>query len=248
MTHMMKVLRIGVPLLLASAVCAFAGQKKQTRPATGPARQATNADLVAAWEKDSGRPVLQRRNPRYQIERGDVMELNFPLSPEFNQTPTVQPDGYISLLGAGDLHVEGLTVPELRESLRGVYANILRDPVITVVLKDFEKPYFVASGEVVRPGKYDLRGYTTATQAVAMAGGFSDSAKHSEVLLFRRVFNDWVEVKKVNLKKMLQARQLGEDVALEPGDLLYVPKSTIGKIRRYLPTQSMGMYVSPQGL
>ena len=141
------------------------------------------------------------------------MELNFPLSPEFNQTPTVQPDGYISLLGAGDLHVEGLTVPELRESLRGVYANILRDPVITVVLKDFEKPYFVASGEVVRPGKYDLRGYTTATQAVAMAGGFSDSAKHSEVLLFRRVSNDWEEVKKVNLKKMRQAERTSLDEA-----------------------------------
>jgi len=249
MNSMTKVLRIGVAVIWASGVWAFGGQERHTRLAASPAPQQTrNADLVAAWEKDSGRPALQRRNPRYQIEYGDVIELNFPFTSEFNQTVTVQPDGYISLIGAGDLHVEGQTTPELRDRLREVYGNILHDPVITVTLKEFEKPYFVAAGEVTKPGKYDLRGFTTATQAVAMAGGFNDQAKHSRVLLFRRASNNWVEVKKLNLKKLLQAENLSEDMALQPGDMLFVPKSTIGKIRRYLPTQAVSMYVNPAGL
>jgi len=83
---------------------------------------------------------------------------------------------------------------------------------------------------------------------VAMAGGFNDLAKHSQVLLFRRSSNNWVEVKKLNLKKLLHAENLSEDVALQPGDMLFVPKSTIGKIRRYLPTQAVSMYVNPAGL
>ena len=171
MNSMTKVLRIGVAVIWASGVWAFGGQDRHTRLAATPAQQQTNAGLVAAWEKDAGRPALQRRNPRYQIEYGDVIELNFPFTSDFNQTVTVQPDGYISLIGAGDLHVEGQTTPELRDRLREVYGNILHDPVITVTLKEFEKPYFVAAGEVTKPGKYDLRGFTTATQAVAMAGG-----------------------------------------------------------------------------
>ena len=94
--------------------------------------------------------------------------------------------------------MEGQTVPELTETLRLAYGKILHDPLISVVLKDFEKPYFIADGQVGRPGKYELRGDTTLTQAIAMAGGFQDSAKHSQVLLFRRVDSDWVSAKIIN--------------------------------------------------
>jgi polysaccharide export outer membrane protein len=93
----------------------------------------------------------------------DILDLNFPFTPEFNQTVTVQPDGYITLRAVGDLHVEGQTVPEVTQSLRTAYGKILRDPVITIALKDFDKPYFIVSGEVARPGKFDLRSDTTVT-------------------------------------------------------------------------------------
>src|SRR5205807_719649 len=107
---------------------------------------------------------------------------NFELSPEFNQTAvTVQPDGFISLRAVGDIKVDGQTVPVLTQTLKTAYSKILHDPIISVVLKDFEKPYFIADGQLGRPGKYDLRGSVTLTEAIAMAGGFNDSAKHSQV-------------------------------------------------------------------
>src|ERR1017187_8014652 len=134
---------------------------------------------------------FQQRSPRYKLEFGDQFDVAFELSPEFNQTVTVQPDGYITLRGGGDVHVAGQTVPELTETLRRAYGKILNDPLISVILKDFEKPYFIADGQIGRPGKYELRGDTTLTQAIAMAGGFQDSAKHSQVLLFRHVNSDW---------------------------------------------------------
>lgn len=180
-------------------------------------------------------PVLQHRSPRYLVQRGDVLSLDFPFTPEFNDTVTVQPDGYIGLRGVGDIYVEGKTLPELNESLRAAYAKILHDPVITVSLKDFEKPYFIAFGEVEKPGKYELRGETTLTQGVAMAGGFTEKSKHSQVLLFRRVSNDWAEVKKFNLKHMLRAANLQEDLQLRPGDMLFVPKNTVSKVLQFVP-------------
>jgi polysaccharide export outer membrane protein len=196
-------------------------------------------------QKATGHPGLKQRNPRYQLCKNDVLELNLPMTPEFNQTVTVQPDGYITLLGAGDLHVEGQTIPELIQSVRSAYRGTLHDPVITIHLKDFEKPYFIAGGEVGHPGKYDLRGDITVVEAVAVAGGFTESSKHSHVWVFRRVSNDWVETKELNVKKMLNAGNLSEDMHLHPGDMLYVPKSTIGKIRRYLPVASLGTYINP---
>ncbi len=230
-------------VLLAAALCAYAGQDNQAAITSN--RQPAGEIVNKIDETEAGRPVLQRRNPRYQIGRGDVLDLNFPFVPDFNQSVTVQPDGYITLRGLGDLHVEGQTAPELTQSLRAAYSKILHEPVITVDLKDFEKPYFVAFGEVVKPGKYDLRGDTTVTQGLAIAGGLNDEAKRSQVLLFRRVSNDWTEVKKVNVKQLLQAQNLQEDLHLQPGDMLFVPKNLVGKMKRFIPTSSVGTYLRP---
>lgn len=191
-------------------------------------------------------PKPRTRNPRYRIEPDDILELAFRYTPEFDQEVTVQPDGYVQLKGISvDVHVQGQTVPEVIDTLKRAYAGILHDPVISVVLRDFEKPYFIASGQVGKPGKYDLRGSTSATQAVAIAGGFVDFAKSKQVLLFRRYNDDTVEVKVLNLKRVLKNKDMREDVMLEPGDMLYVPKTPMAAIDRFLPRSSLGTYFSP---
>jgi len=158
----------------------------------------------------------------------------------------VQPDGYITLRGIGDLQVAGRTMPELTQLLRNAYAHILHEPLINVVLKDFEKPYFVADGQVGRPGKYDLRGDTTLTQAIAMSGGFLDSAKHSQVLLFRRAPDGWFSAQIFDVKKMEKQGNLDEDPHLHPGDMLFVPKNRFSKIKPFLPGYSVGTIMQPR--
>lgn len=196
-----------------------------------------------AAKSSGGSQGFQTRTPRYKIAPGDSFDVNFELSPEFNQSAvSVQPDGYVTLRGVGDVKVKGLTVPELTQKIRAAYGKILNDPVVSVILKDFEKPYFVADGQVSKPGKYDLRGSVTLTQAVAIAGGFTDSAKHSQVLLFRRVSDQWTEAKIFNLKKMEKSGNLKEDPLLHPGDMLFVPKNFLSKIDHYIPTSSMGTF------
>jgi len=188
---------------------------------------------------------FQERNPRYALRKGDSFDVDFAFSPEFNQTVVVQPDGFITLRGAGSLHVEGQTIPELTETIKKAYASILHNPVVTVALKDFEKPYFIAAGQVGKPGKYDLRSDITLVEAVAIAGGFTESSKHSQVVLFRRVSDQWVEARLFNVKQMLQEHDLSEDAHLRPGDMIYVPQNAISKIKRFLPTSSMGLYADP---
>jgi polysaccharide export outer membrane protein len=191
----------------------------------------------------SAAPGLHERNPRYRLRKGDTVDLDFALSPEFNQTVAVQPDGYVTLKGVGSIFVERQTVPELTETVKAAYAKTLHDPVVAIALKDFEKPYFIASGQVSKPGKYDLRSDLTVTEAVAIAGGFNDKAKHSQVVLFRPVPGGGYEAKLLNVKKLLASRNLSEDVQLQPGDMLYVPQNAFSKIRPFLPTSSMSAYL-----
>jgi polysaccharide export outer membrane protein len=210
----------------------------QPTPVSGTAP--TAAVLTKADSKSDAQFLT--RNPRYTIRSADTFDVNFELSPEFNQSVTVQPDGFITLKGVGDVHVAGQTVPELTQTLRNAYDKILNDPLISVVLKDFERPYFTASGQLNHPGKYELRGNVTLTEAVAMAGGFNGDAKHSQVLLFRRVNDQWLEAKIFNVKQMLKAGNLGEDPMLRPGDQLFVPKSALSKIKPFIPNAGVGAY------
>ena len=197
------------------------------------------------WAQSNHEPTFQERYPRYRLRPGDVLELNFLFSPEFNQSLVIQPDGYVNLRGIPDLRVQDKTVPEVVEILQAAYSKILRDPAITVELKEFEKPYFVVGGEVTKPGKYDLRGDTTVLEAITIAGGVSDKSKTSQVLLFRRVSDDWVEVKQVDMRRMLRERDLSEDLHLRPGDMVLVPKSLFSKLSRFIPVPTLGAYFNP---
>jgi polysaccharide export outer membrane protein len=222
-----------------------------TETAADPTRTSTGSlqsggDNQPGKAGDTGDPALGgKRHPLYRISRSDTIDISFTFLPEFNQTLTVQPDGFISLRGAGAVIAEGCTVPELHEAIVRAYAVMLHEPEITVTLKDFEKPYFLASGEVARPGKYELRGDVTVNEAVAIAGGFTQQAKHSQVVLFRRVSNDVAEAHLIDIKKMLNARDLREDAHLRPGDFVYVPQSRISKIRKYVPASTMSWYMNP---
>lgn len=188
------------------------------------------------------RPVLQHRDDRYRLCASDVVALTFPLTPEFDQTVNIQPDGFASLAGVGDVRLEGLTTAQSAEAIRAAYTKVLHDPIVTIELKTFNKPYFVVNGQVHQPGRYDLRGYTTATQAIAIAGGFEDSAKHSQVLLFRRVNNDWYEVKNLNLKRIMQGHDVNEDPEIRAGDMLVVPQNLISKVKKFIPSTGVGTY------
>src|SRR4029077_3836803 len=187
-------------------------------------------------QSDAGQPQLQRRNPRYKVQHSDTLSIAFPLSPEFDQPKAVvQPDGYINLQGAGSVHIEGLTVPEVVEALKKAYAGILHDPIIDVDLTDFQKPYFMVSGQVGKPGEYELRHETTIAEAIAMAGGFAPTAK-TQVFFFHRVSPDWVEVKKYNVSDIMHGKNANEDPRLAPGDMIIVPEKFITRFRKYVPS------------
>jgi polysaccharide export outer membrane protein len=85
----------------------------------------------------------------------------------------------------------------------------------------------------------------TVTEAVAIAGGFTDKAKHSQVVLFRPSPSGGYEAKLINIKKLLNSRNLSEDLEVQPGDLVYVPQNAFSKIRPFLPTSSMGAFLTP---
>jgi polysaccharide biosynthesis/export protein len=224
----------------------MAAESSQSPDQSGAGSSRSGAITKPGRAGGQGDPAFGgERHPLYRLSKSDAVEVSFTFSPDFNQTLTVQPDGFVALKGAGSLLAEGLTVPEVQLAVADAYRGFLHEPEVTVTLKDFDKPYFLASGEVARPGKYELRGDLTVNEAVAMAGGFTQQARHSQVVVFRRISAYVAESHVIDLKKMLDSRDLREDLHLQPGDFIFVPQSRISKIRRYVPTNSMSWYMNP---
>lgn len=221
----------------------------QQQPSETTAEQARAAVSTKPGAADGtlGPALTGVRRPLYRLRPSDVVEIDIVFSPDFNQTLTVQPDGYLPLKGVEQLYAEGMTIPELQTAIRTAYTGVLHDPEVTIVLKDFDKPYFIAAGEVGHPGKYELRSDTSVAEAVAIAGGFTSRAKHSQVVLFRRISQETVEAHVLNLKTILKSRTLAEDAQLRPGDFLFVPQNLVSKIRQYLPASSLSLYANSAG-
>jgi len=183
---------------------------------------------------------------RYRLQPGDVLEVQFRYSPEFNQTITVQPDGYISLEISGDIKVAGMTVEQTRNAILSRAAKRLRDPMASVILKEFQRPYFVVAGEVAQPGKIEMRERVTAIQAIMLAGGMKESARSSQVVVFRRINSDTAEVKLLNLKNIRRTSDLENDLTLQAGDMVFVPRDKISKIERFMKLASVAAFMAPR--
>ena len=183
---------------------------------------------------------------RYRLQPGDVLEVQYRYSPEFNQTVTVQPDGYISLEIGGDLKVAGFTIEETHQAILRQASKRLQDPVATIVLKEFQKPYFVVAGEVATPGKIEMRERVTAIQAIMLAGGMKETAKSSQVVVFRKINSDMAEVKLLNLKSVRRTSDLENDLTLQAGDMVFVPRDRISKIERFMKLASVAAFMAPR--
>jgi polysaccharide export outer membrane protein len=205
------------------------------------------ASATAAIAQQQTAPRLTTvTEERYRLQPGDVFEVQFRYSPEFNQTVTVQPDGYVSLEVGGDLKVAGLTIEQAHAAILKKASTRLQDPVATIVLKEFQKPYFVIAGEVSLPGRIEMRERVTALQAIMLAGGMKEGARSSQVVVFRRINTDTAEVKLLNLKSIRRTADLENDLTLQPGDMVFVPRDKISKIERFMKLANVAAFMAPR--
>jgi polysaccharide export outer membrane protein len=191
--------------------------------------------------------LATRQSPAdYRLHLSDKVDIQMPFSPEYNETTTVQPDGRISLREAEPVKVLGKTLPETEVLIAAAYSGVLKNPVVSVLLKDFLKPSFYASGEVGRPGRYEILSDITLMQAISEAGGLlNERARKKEIVVFRPQGDGTYAPRVIDVKQMLNTKSPAEDFAILPGDVIYVPQNRMSKIQRYIPTPSIGTYLGP---
>jgi protein involved in polysaccharide export with SLBB domain len=176
-------------------------------------------------------PLNPPKQTVYYLQTGDKIEVKFFYYPEMNETLEIRPDGRISLQLLGEIQAAGLTPSQLTKILRAKYAKYLAKPEVVVVVKEFAGEKVYVGGEVNKPGEIPIKGRLTLLQAVFQAGGLTEKAKPSDVLILHPAGNR-LEVVKIDLNAILEQKQ--GDVFLGPYDVVYVPQTTIAKIDQFI--------------
>ena len=182
--------------------------------------------------------------PTYQLQTGDTLDVKYRTTPEYDQTVTILPDGDVSLTLLGNVHLSGLTVQQAHDAVTLLAAKRLRDPDVSLSVKEGEKDHFSVVGEVTTPGRFELHGRLTAVEALAMAGGFKNTSSQNNVVLVHRLSetSEYGEATAIDFRRLRKLNASTELPTMHPGDVLIVSTNKFSKLERVVRLSSIGLY------
>lgn len=119
----------------------------------------------------------------YRIGPEDQLLISVWKNDAMSRSVLVRPDGKIALPLLNDVQAAGLTALELRDVLTTKLKDFIPNPEVTVIISDVRSLKVSVIGEVARPGRYELRSWATVLDALALAGGFTQYASRSKIVI-----------------------------------------------------------------
>lgn len=167
--------------------------------------------------------------PEYVLYPGDEIEIATPTASELTRTQRIGPDGRISLPLVGQIMAADRTIAEVEADASAAFASQLRRPIVEVTLKTAGPIRVWVGGEVRTPGMIEMNGDLDAYQAIIQAGDFLPTAKQGEVALIRRGRGGVRMMRAADLRP-----RRGEVIALRRGDIIFVPRSSLGEVANFI--------------
>jgi len=165
-------------------------------------------------------PTVNPAGPEYRLGPEDVIEVFVWKEPELSTTVTVRPDGRISLPLVNELDASGKTGAELSAEITDRLSKYIVKPTVNVMVKQVNSLKISVLGEVRKPDVYRFKNRITVLDAIAMAGGFTDLAKPTRVIVIRNTPSGPQRIK-IDIKKHV-ADESSAPFYLQALDTVYV--------------------------
>jgi len=180
------------------------------------------------------------------IAPGQSISITVPSHPEFSTRAVVEPDGTIEYPLLAGVPVVGMTASEVRSLLLPLLMKYETEPSVFVIISQTQLVRIQIYGAVASPGKYEGVSPLNLQQVIAMAGGLTDEANISRLLIFSQIEGKKVE-RTYDLASMYHADSLAITPDLNDGDVVIVPRLNAATAVRVLGIVEYPgeVYVSP---
>lgn len=181
------------------------------------------------WE---GKGPLRNKQvrPEYYVEIGDILAIEVWRVPDMKREVTVRPDGRISMPLLGDMDVVGMSLVEIKEGMTVKLSEFIRNPEISISVRQFGGRKFIILGEIRTPGVYRYQQDVNLIEAIALAGGFSREAKKAKVMVIRGDIRKDPQVKIItaNMENLIRRGMLSENLTILSNDIIFVTRDFLG--------------------
>lgn len=238
---MMNISNGVIALLMISFLCifsfcglAYAGPNVTQGGAITETKAAVSIDLNKLAVVQS--PETMISDPiKYTLGPNDIIEIEVRRHPEFSSQCTINSEGKIEYKFVGDIIVDGLTKAQLKERLTKILSKFIIEPEVDVSIVAYLSKVFYVVGDVLRPGKFYMRGNTvTVREAVIQAGLPTQAAALKKCRLITPNDTGEDNYVEVNLQELLYEGDLTANLEMKPGDVFYVPPTVMAKIIRVI--------------
>ncbi len=173
----------------------------------------------------------------YRLKPGDILDVSVWQEPKLNRQVTVAPDGRISLPLVGHLRAGGTTVEVVESTIKTRLAKqYTTDIDVTVALLSIKEkpkaekekeekiyPSIYVTGEVAKPGKYEVREPVNVLQAIAMSGGLGPFAAERRIKI-RRKTEGGEHLYDFDYEAFVSGDDMSGNIRLRANDVVIVPE------------------------
>jgi polysaccharide export outer membrane protein len=174
----------------------------------------------------------------YTVGRGDILSVRLREGVKLTEyDATVMSTGTI-VISFIEVEAAGHTIDEIREKARMELSQYVRDFSVDLIPKEWSEKKIFVMGEVAKPGVYNLSAGMTTLQALALAGGYKNTAVLKDLRIIRGDLDN-PKLIRVNLHKTATGKG-AKDIMLAQNDIIFVPRSAIGDWNNFI-----NLYIRP---
>lgn len=155
------------------------------------------------------------------IGAGDKINIQVYNEKELSGIYQVSPEGYITFPFIGEIKVDGLNIFTLATKISSkLKEGYLKEPNVTVLVEEFVSKRIFVLGQVKKAGSFPIRRRMSVIEAISLAGGFTNLADLSNVVVTRKGGDGREKRFIVDIKSIVNGAK--ENFYLDAGDIVFV--------------------------
>ena len=208
--------------MVSFAVCAgfLAGCAGSTASTpTSVQNKIINQDVSSALQQ-------VRSSQSYVLQPGDLVDIQVYMEDNMNRMLRLSGNGTITFPLVGNIKLAGLTLEQAEQRLAHRLTSYIKHPQVSMLVKEYGNKTVYVLGQVSKPAAIQIppEKALTVLEAITSVGGFTDVANTSKVRVLR-VENGKQKTIDLDVTQITKQGNKNMDIALQPGDVVFVPQS-----------------------